>query len=38
LLRGYDRLSIITVRKDFEEFETLRTENIAGLPFRVRRC
>jgi ribosomal protein S18 acetylase RimI-like enzyme len=34
---GYDRLSIITVRKDFDEFETARTEEIAGLPFRVRR-
>lgn len=34
---GYDRLSIVTVRKDFDEFETERTEQIAGLPFRVRR-
>lgn len=34
---GYDRLSIITIRKDFDTFETLRTEEIAGLPFRVRR-
>jgi len=34
---GYDRLSIITVRKDFDEFETARTEEISGLPFRVRR-
>lgn len=34
---GYDRLSIVTVRKDFDEFETARTEQIAGLPFRVRK-
>lgn len=34
---GYDRLSIITVRKDFDEFETARTEEISGLSFRVRR-
>ena len=34
---GYDRLSIITVRKDFDEFETERVEEIAGLPFRVRK-
>lgn len=34
---GYDRLSIVTVRKDFDEFETARTEEIAGLPFRVRK-
>ena len=34
---GYDRLSIVTVRKDFDSFETERTESIAGLPFRVRK-
>lgn len=34
---GYDRLSLITVRKDDEPFETERTETIAGLPLRVRR-
>ncbi len=34
---GYNRLSIITIRKDFDTFETVRTEEIAGLPFRVRR-
>ena len=34
---SYDRLSIITVRKDFDEFETARTEEISGLSFRVRR-
>ena len=34
---GYDRLSIVTVRKDFDEFETARTEEIAGLSFRVRK-
>ena len=34
---GYDRLSIITVRKDFDSFETERTEKIADLPFRVRK-
>lgn len=34
---GYDRLSIVTVRKDFDEFETARTEQIAGLAFRVRK-
>lgn len=34
---GYDRLSIVTVRKDFDDFDTERTEVIAGLPFRVRR-
>lgn len=34
---GYDRLSIVTVRKDFDEFETARTEEIGGLTFRVRK-
>lgn len=34
---GYDRLSIVTVRKDFDAFETARTEEIASLPFRVRK-
>ena len=33
---GYDRLSLITMRKDFEDFETERIETIAGLPLRVR--
>ena len=34
---GYDRLSLITMRKDDESFETQRTEIIAGLPMRVRK-
>ena len=34
---GYDRLSLITMRKDDDSFETGRTETIAGLPLRVRR-
>ena len=33
---GYDRLSIVTVRKDFQPFETERTEQIYGLTFRVK--
>lgn len=33
---GYNRLSLITMRKDFEDFETERIETIAGLPLRVR--
>ena len=33
---GYDRLSTVTVRKDFQPFETERTEQIAGLQFRVK--
>ena len=33
---GYDRLSLVTVRKDFAPFDTARTEQIAGLPFRVK--
>ena len=34
---GYDRLSIVTVRKDFQPFETERTEQINGLEFRVKK-
>ena len=33
---GYDRLSLITMRKDLEPFEAARTETIAGLPLRVK--
>ena len=33
---GYDRLSIVTVRKDFQPFETERTERISGMEFRVK--
>ena len=33
---GYDRLSLITLRKDDEPFRTARTETIAGLPLRVK--
>ena len=33
---GYDRLSIVTVRKDFQPFETERTERICGMEFRVK--
>ena len=33
---GYDRLSLVTVRKDFAPFDTAQTEQIAGLPFRVK--
>lgn len=33
---GYDRLSIITVRKDMQPFETERTERICGMEFRVK--
>lgn len=33
---GYDRLSIVTVRKDMEPFTTERTERIGGLDFRVK--
>lgn len=33
---GYDRLSVITMRKDYDEFETERVEHIASLPMRVR--
>ena len=34
---GYDRLSMITMRKDFDAFETERIETVAGFPLRVRR-
>lgn len=34
---GYDRLSLITMRKDDEPFETERMETIARLPLRVRK-
>lgn len=33
---GYDRLSLITMRKDDDPFETERTETVAGLPMRIR--
>lgn len=33
---GYDRLNIVTVRKDFQPFETVRTEKICGMEFRVK--
>ncbi|MBQ6067151.1 MAG: GNAT family N-acetyltransferase [Clostridia bacterium] len=34
---GYDRLSTVTVRKDFQPFETDRAERIAGMDFRVKK-
>lgn len=34
---GYDRLSMVVMRKDSDEFETERVETIAGLPMRVRK-
>lgn len=34
---GYDRLSLITMRKDDDAYETDRVETIAGLPMRVRK-
>ena len=34
---GYDRLSTVTVRKDFQPFETDRTERIAGMDFRIKK-
>ena len=34
---GYDRLSLITMRKDDDPFEAARTETIANLPMRVRK-
>ena len=34
---GYDRLSTVTVRKDFQPFETDRMERIAGMDFRVKK-
>lgn len=34
---GYDRLSTVTVRKDMQPFVTERSEQIGGLPFRVKR-
>ena len=33
---GYDRLSIVTVRKDLQPFETGRIERICGMEFRVK--
>lgn len=33
---GYDRLSLITMRKDDEPYETDRIESVGGLPLRVR--
>lgn len=34
---GYDRLSIVTVRKDMQPFATERREQIGGMDFRVKR-
>ena len=34
---GYTRLSLVTVRKDLDGFETARVETIGGLPLHVRR-
>ena len=34
---GYDRLSLLTMRKDDDSFEVQRTETVAGLPLRVRK-
>lgn len=34
---GYDRLSTVTVQKDFQPFETDRMERIAGMDFRVKK-
>ncbi len=33
---GYDRLSIVTVRKDMQPFATERRERIGGMDFRVK--
>lgn len=33
---GYDRLSVVVMRKDTVPFDTARTETIAGLPMRVK--
>lgn len=33
---GYDRLSIVTVRKDMHPFATERREQIGGMDFRVK--
>ena len=33
---GYDRLSIVTVRKDMQPFATERIEQIGGMDFRVK--
>lgn len=33
---GYDRLSIVTVRKDMQPFTAERTEQIGGMDFRVK--
>lgn len=33
---GYDRLSLVTMRKDLEPFENARTETLAGLPLRIK--
>lgn len=33
---GFDRLSLITVRKDFEPFENARVERLGGVDFRVK--
>ena len=33
---GYDRLSLVTVRKDMQPFATERTERIGGMAFRVK--
>ncbi len=34
---GYDRLSIVTVRKDMLPFETERREQIGGMDFRIKK-
>lgn len=33
---GYDRLNLITMRKDDEAFQTAHCESIAGIPLRVK--
>lgn len=34
---GFDRISLVTVRKDFEKPEYFRTENFGGLEFNIRK-
>ena len=33
---GFDRLSLVTLRKDFDPFETARLEHLGGVDFRVK--
>ena len=33
---GYDRLSIVTVRKDMQPFASERIEQIGGMDFRIK--